>query len=403
MIRPKKILFITHLYYPSVGGAERVFRRLAEGLAGRGHRVTVLTSDALSTEQFFTRAQNDLPLRETVNGVEVIRGPIQASAYRTLEFFDKVARRASLFGVFFRPLVFGPHFPLEFKALAGTSFDALIAGPVPSSSTFYGLRYKRKHPDSVLCFFPCLHFRDRLHKTFVNLWALRQGNKVFVLSRAEGSYLAGRGVRPDRIHRLVVGVDEHILQEHAPMEEALEDYVLYLGQEGWHKKIPLLIRAMRSLWNRGFSHPLVIAGARAGYSRHLDRIIAELPAGERGKIFRYNDISEDRKISLLSHCLVLVNPSSYESFGIVFLEASARRRPVIGADIDAVREVVKDGLTGFLFEDRNAADLEAKILRLAEDKDLALRMGEAGHRDVLAHYRWEDIIRKVEASLFASF
>ena len=50
----KKILFITHLYSPSIGGAEKVFQRLAEEFIKIGYDVTVLTSDATSTEQYFT-------------------------------------------------------------------------------------------------------------------------------------------------------------------------------------------------------------------------------------------------------------------------------------------------------------------------------------------------------------
>jgi len=399
----KKILFITHIYYPSVGGAERVFQRIAEGLSLRGHAVTVLTSDALSTEQFFTGAHNDLPPYERLNGVWVIRESIRSPLYRVLKIFDRAGRVTGRLGVFFRPLVFGPHFTRTFREVGRGRFDAVIAGPVPTSATFYAVFYKGKHPFSHLILFPHMHTRDRLHTTFVNLWVLRRADHVIALSEAEKNYLARRGVRRKRLFRLVNAVDEPILQ--APKTPAWSDmdYVLYLGQEGGHKRIPLLVRAMQSLWDKGLAPGLVIAGARTNFSPELDRIIGALPAPHKDKISRFNDISESRKIALLDNCLVLVNPSSFEAFGLVFLEAWARRKPVIGARIDAVREVIRDGENGFLFEDKSVADLEEKIRIILDDRSRAEKMGEAGYEDVLAKYRWEAVIRRVESVLQKKF
>ena len=103
----KSILFITHLYYPSPGGAERVFQKIAEGLARRGFHVTVLTSDALSTEQYFTLTVNNLPADEVINGVRVLRESLSAKIYRYLRFIDRPLRKAGRLGVFLRPLFSG--------------------------------------------------------------------------------------------------------------------------------------------------------------------------------------------------------------------------------------------------------------------------------------------------------
>lgn len=400
-----KILFITHLYFPAVGGAERVFQRLAEGLAGSGHDVTVLTSDALSTEQYFTQTDTSIPLRETLNGVRILRESIRIPIYRALKIFDFVAKTAGRFGVYYRPLVFGPHFTRTFREILRADFDTVIAGPTPTTALYYGLFYRLRHRASKLIMLPCFHTRDHHHTTLINRAALRSADRVLVLTDAEGAYLARRGVRSNRIRRLVVAVDEPIFQAPVSKKEGKGagemggDYILYLGQEGWHKRIPLLIEAMRHLWDKGFPNPLVIAGARTDNSRTLDLLIAALPGRHKEKIFRFNDIAESRKIELLDHCRVLVNPSSFESFGIVFLEAWARHKPVIGAGIAAVREIIMDGENGLIFQDKNVRDLEDKIAILLEDLALAEKMGEAGYKEVAANYRWDAVIRSVEEVL----
>jgi glycosyltransferase involved in cell wall biosynthesis len=393
----KSILFITHLYYPSPGGAERVFQKIAEGLAKKGYRVTVLTSDALSTEQYFTLALNNLPAHEVVNGVRVIREPLSAKIYKYLKFVDRLFRKAGRLGVFLRPLFFGPHFVRTFKEALEENAEAVVAGPTPTSTVFYGLFYKMKKPGIRFIVVPCMHTADRLHTSWLNLWAIKKADSVLALTGAEEKYLRLRGVQEGRIRRIACGVDELLLR--APRAEArgLKDYVLYLGQEGEHKRIPLLIRAMKNLWDKGCENVLVIAGARTNFSFEIDRIINRLPLNARSKIFRFNDFSEQHKISLLDNCLMMVNPSAHESFGIVFLEAWARGKPVIGASIRALKEIIRDGENGFLFDGREAGDLERKILIILNNRELALKMGQAGNREVKEKYVWDRIVERIES------
>ena len=58
-----KILFILELYYPNIGGIEKLFKSLAEKLVEQGYEVTVIT----------TRFRKDLPVREEINGVHIKR------------------------------------------------------------------------------------------------------------------------------------------------------------------------------------------------------------------------------------------------------------------------------------------------------------------------------------------
>lgn len=392
-----KILFITHLYRPAIGGAERVFRRIAEGLAGLGHDVTVLTSDALSTDHYYDHAPSGISPRERLDGVEVIRESVDIPAYKRLRVFDRTARRLGRMGAPVRPLVFGPHFRAAFREVLRREYDAVVAGPTPTSAIYYGLIYKWTHRNARLILFPHLHIQDRLHRACINRWTLRRADRVFVLTEAEKRYLMRKRIRESRIVRIVNAVDDHVFEAGASPETDLRDYVLYLGQEGGHKRIPLLIKAMSRLWDKGYSHPLVIAGARTDYSVTVDKTIAQLPDRHKKMIHRHNDIPEERKAALIDSSRVLVNPSSFEAFGIVFLEAWARRKPVIGADIPAVREIVGDGKKGLLFKDKDGLDLEGKIEILLKDRDLAERMGRAGYEDVAAHYRWDQVVKSVEA------
>lgn len=394
----KRILFITHLYFPALGGAERVFQRMAEGLVRKGHDVTVLTSNALSTEQYFHQIRNDLPEYESLNGVQIIRQELATRIYKVFKIFQYFSRLRGV-GRLFGPLFFGPHFYKKYFEILRLDFDVIFAGPTPTSATFYGLFYTWKHPRAKLFLFPHMHIEDRLHTSPVNIWALKKADIVLALTRVEKKYLILRGIKKERIQRTVNGVDDFLLQ--APFQEDAnnKDYILYLGQEGGHKQIPLLIKAMKLIWTWGYDNKLVIAGARTNYSPFLDTLIKKLPKENRARIKRINDFSDAEKVRLLDNCLVLVNPSSYEAFGIVFLEAWSRKKPVIGTNIIALKEIIKDGTNGFLFDPKMEGDLEAKIIQLIKDRDTANKLGASGYADVQEKYIWSKILDPLEKTI----
>jgi len=397
----KRILFITHLYYPALGGAERVYQRVAEGLASRGHEVWVLTSDAVSTEQYFHGIQNAPPSTEIINKVRVVRQSLSTRIYRYMRYphaLNRVRGFASLCG----SLVFGPHFFDQFKLILKQRFDSVIAGPTPTSTIYYALIYKAVHSFSRLIIFPHMHTRDRMHTSALNIWVLKRASMILATTDSEKKYLLSRGIKDGRLKRVSNGVEDALLQVPMLNNEEYNDCVLFIGHEGEHKRIPHLIDAMQAVWENGYCNPLVIAGARTNFSVTIDQKIKNLPPEQQSRIFRINDFPEEQKVSLLDNCRMLVNPSSYESFGIVFLEAWARGKPVIGSRIPAVREIIKDGINGFLFDPCKHNSLEDKMSLLLDDQSLAQRLGRAGQKEVEGRYVWSKILDRIEDMLLQS-
>jgi glycosyltransferase involved in cell wall biosynthesis len=97
---------------------------------------------------------------------------------------------------------------------------------------------------------------------------------------------------------------------------------------------------------------------------------------------------------------VLVVPSGYEGFGIVYLEAMGFGLPAIGTTAGAAPEVITDGQTGFLIPPNEAAALAQHLTRLALDRSLLTQMG----LQALEHYRrqpsWEQTAAAVRSFLF---
>jgi phosphatidylinositol alpha-1,6-mannosyltransferase len=97
-------------------------------------------------------------------------------------------------------------------------------------------------------------------------------------------------------------------------------------------------------------------------------------------------------------CDVFVQPSktekfNVEGFGIVFLEANACGKPVVGSLSGGIPNAVVDGETGILVKERNPHALAAAISKLFDNPDLAAQMGTAGRQRVENTANW-DVLNK---------
>ena len=92
----------------------------------------------------------------------------------------------------------------------------------------------------------------------------------------------------------------------------------------------------------------------------------------------FGKVDDAAKNYLLSACDVLVAPSLYESFGLMYVEAMRAGKPVIGSNAGGIPEVVDDGETGLLVPPGDVPALAEAMLRLGADADLRQTFGRQG-------------------------
>jgi glycosyltransferase involved in cell wall biosynthesis len=93
---------------------------------------------------------------------------------------------------------------------------------------------------------------------------------------------------------------------------------------------------------------------------------------------------------------LLVVPSSRETFGNVAIEAAAHEVPVIASDVGGLAEAVADGETGILVPPGKTGKLAAAIIYLLRNPDLRCRMGQAGKKRVMRHFKSTHLIEELE-------
>lgn len=189
-----------------------------------------------------------------------------------------------------------------------------------------------------------------------------------------------------------------------------EPYLLFVGRITRQKGIIHLVRAFQKL-QLGFQIVLCAGSPDTPeIAQEIEAAIAAAQEERPGIIWIRNMVERHEVIALYSGAAVFVCPSIYEPFGIINLEAMACSVPVVASAVGGIKEVVVDGVTGFLvaveqqqespFEplnpDQFSSDLAAKINQLIADPALRARMGAAGRERAEHHFSWEMIAKKTE-------
>ena len=88
-----------------------------------------------------------------------------------------------------------------------------------------------------------------------------------------------------------------------------------------------------------------------------------------------------------SDCLIV--PSTYEGFGIVYLEGMAFGLPAIATTAGAASEIITNGTNGFLIEPGDATTLAQHVRQLIGDRERLLQLSLAARDRFLSHPTWE--------------
>jgi glycosyltransferase involved in cell wall biosynthesis len=89
---------------------------------------------------------------------------------------------------------------------------------------------------------------------------------------------------------------------------------------------------------------------------------------------------------------VLVHLSRREGLPRALPQAMAAARPVVALNLDGAPEVCRDNVTGFLIEPNDSDSLTQRLLQLAGDPDLRLRLGQQGRSFASAHFSTRSMV-----------
>jgi glycosyltransferase involved in cell wall biosynthesis len=196
--------------------------------------------------------------------------------------------------------------------------------------------------------------------------ALNESDKVIADSLDVKEKLLEYGVKPDKIELVYFGLQENNYENSFEVNIFNKYFesgknVLFIGQLIDRKNVEMIVESVHELINEKNHINLLMIGSGLLQGK-LKKYIEINNLETRIKIL--SSVSENDKIEFLSSCDTLILPSKYEAYGVVLVEAMLSGKPVIGANIGGMKEVVIDNKTGYLIELNNKIDLKNKLLKL---------------------------------------
>jgi len=358
-----KILQINKLYYPWIGGVEKVVQQIAEGLTREdGFKIEVLCCQSKGKRSI-----------EEINGVKICRAssfglfwgmPISFGFFR---LFKKKHQEVDIIDF---------HHPFFLGDLANFLFK-----PKAKIIIHYHSDIVRQKILNFLLKPLTFNTLNRAQKIIVSNQNLLENSPY--LKRFK-----------EKCEIIPFGVDLKLFENYNKKEvETLKNkygsFILFVGRINYYKGLEYLIEAMKKV-----EVNLVIIGD-GPLKEKLENMVKELKI--LGKIFFLPTTEEKELVNYYNACQAFVLPSIFksEAFGLALVEAMACGKPVVSTELGTGTSFInKDGITGFVVPPKNSESLARAIRKIVTDDKMAEELGENAFARIKEEFSLEKMIKK---------
>ncbi|MCX5679742.1 MAG: glycosyltransferase family 4 protein [Candidatus Omnitrophica bacterium] len=231
--------------------------------------------------------------------------------------------------------------------------------------------------------------------------------KVIVNSNFTKNLLISIGVKESNLVVIHPGTDADIFRPgivSLGLREKLglknNRILLTVGRLQRRKGHDMVIRSLPELVKK-FSDLVYIIIGDGEEMKYLENLAKEQGVGD--KVVFAGRVRQEDLPTYFNMCdiFIMANRSmengDVEGFGIVFLEANACEKPVIGGNSGGVPDAVIDGRTGIIVDGGKEGELVAAISELLSDPIKAHEMGSYGRKWVVENFGWDLIFKKIKA------
>jgi glycosyltransferase involved in cell wall biosynthesis len=361
-----RIAIVAPMYYTippkNYGGTERVVHYLIQDLAGMGHTVTLYGATGCNTDAELIECA-PITLSEAGMGctIEDMKGPYTLQLKRLLADLTRYDIVHVHQGVF------------DFHC-------DIFTKPGPYVWTDHCLYTVENKPD-------CLKYLHEHAKAGITS-----------ISESQRDTLAGEKYWMATVYN---GIPKYLL---APMNSIKPEYLGFLGRLAPEKGVPEAVKV----------------SIMSGYKLHVAAKLEDIHQGYYKKVIKplfdrhdvtfKGEINDGQKSEFLSGAVALIFPICWrEPFGLVMIEAMACGTPVVAYDAGAVREVIEEGVTGYVVKNaeeaaarvKDAVKLDRKRVREEFEKRFTSQSTAEGYLDVYHRIIAGEVGRSTQAETVA--
>ncbi len=347
---------------PYAGGAEVHLEELLRRLVKYGHEVTL-----------FCSGWSGCPKEEEIEGIRIIR---RGNRYN----FNLIA-------------------PFHLRRIVNEAeFDLLIedVNKIPFYTPLY-LNIKTLVVVPHLFATTVFHEINFVLGTYIYLAekpmvTLYKGRPYNVISESTADDIAQRGVPRKDISIIHCGIDRQLYAHNPAVTKYEQPTILYLGRIKKYKSIQHLIEAFAIIKKSLPEARLMVVG-NGDYLDELKSLARRLKVDEHVEFPGF--VSSENKVERMRRSHVAVLPSLKEGWGLTNVESNSVGTAVVAANSPGLRDSVRDGETGYLYEYGDIDQLADRLLKILTDRSLRERL-ERGGLNWAERFNWDTAARKFE-------
>ena len=344
-----RILFISHAYPPTVGGVENQNFELSTWL-GKIAEVKILANG---------RGKNMLPL-------------------------------------------WMPYTLLKCLFLA-PKYDVIILGNALLAHMGWILKIIYRKPIIVVAHGLDLTFKNWLYQTFWVGFFIKKMDKIITVGNETIRVAKEKGIAEDKLVFIPNGVNTNKFKS----EYSWSEVEKLFGRKLENKKILLtsgrLARRkgvawfVRNVMPKLDTHILYIVAGDGADRENIAQAITENKLADRVQMIGY--MGDSVRDMLFHTCDLFIQPNikiagDMEGFGLSVIEAAYCGIPVLAANLEGLKDAIKDGQDGFLIEPEDIDGYVAKINELLSDDAARKAFGQLARQFVIDNFSWERVSKK---------
>ena len=375
--RPVWMLIAT--FHPIVGGAQTQVHRLSKGLIGRGRSVRILT------RRHGVRGLEELPTRDLVNGIPVIRvyshgRSILGSLLYVLNGLWHLLRYG-------RGDIYHAH------DIGAPAWVAVLARHLLGGRCVIKLRSGR------------LAYQQRLSSKIATLQfraLLRLADRIVVVNRELEDFVTELGIPRPRVIHIPNSVDTDAFLPACPEDKVTyrqrlglpteKTILLYVGRLEPKKGIDTLLQAWATLPEFVRSEALLVLVGDGSDRENLHRMIHS--QGLHQSVLLAGLCESVRDYYWASDIFVL--PSKTEGMSNALIEAMACGLPVIASDVGGSSELIEDGKNGMTFEPGRSEQLRDRMALILTMRHSWPDLGSLARQTVITSADLTTVVDRVQ-------
>jgi len=174
--------------------------------------------------------------------------------------------------------------------------------------------------------------------------------------------------------------------------------ILFLGNVIYRKGLHTLLGAVKRQRSKIRVDVVGSLNGEPKYAYETGRYV--LTHGLSSQVAFHSSLDDTSLIQKLKQSHVLVVPSSYEGFGIVYLEGMGFGLPAIGTTAGAANEIITHGENGYLIKPDDDVSLANHLRELANNRELLSRLSLNAVKRYQSQPKWDEAAKNIREFLY---